>query len=125
MKYSEFGDHQTGHQGDIATSRWIAEELKKAGLKAELKPWKLNQFFLKTCELKVGAHRIESFPGWFPNMNPVNGRLALFDPSNTGNLKDRLVFAGLRYGAVSNTGLLVSSGRGHSLPNLEKGRNFF
>ncbi len=50
--------------------------------------------------------RIESFPGWYPNTNPVKGRLALFDPSNTGNLKGHIAFAGLKYGAVSNTGMI-------------------
>jgi hypothetical protein len=106
VKYSEFEEHQTGNKGDIATSKWIADELKKAGLKTELKPWKLRQFFLKDCELKVDGNRFESFPGWYPNTNPVKGRLALFDPSNTGNLKGHIAFAGLKYGAVSNTGLL-------------------
>ena len=51
VKYAEFGDHQTGLRGDVATSKWIADELKKAGLKTELKSWKLRQFFLKSCEL--------------------------------------------------------------------------
>ena len=106
LKYSEFEEHRTGSKSDIATSQWIVDELKEAGLKTELKPWKLRQFFLKDCELKVDGKRIESFPGWYPNTNPVKGPLALFDPSNTGNLKGHIAFAGLKYGAVSNTGML-------------------
>jgi hypothetical protein len=51
LKYSEFENHQTGNKGDIATSQWIADELKEAGLKTELKPWKLRQFFLKAREM--------------------------------------------------------------------------
>lgn len=105
LKYSAFEDHQTGHPGDLATSQWISEELKKAGLKTKLRPWKLNQFFLKDCELKIGGNRIESFPGWFPNINPLKGRLALYDPSNTEPLKGHIAFAGLKYGSVSGTGL--------------------
>jgi hypothetical protein len=106
LKYSEFDNHQTGMKGDIATSKWIADELKKAGLQTELKPWGLNQFFLESCEVKVDGNPIESFPGWYPNTDPVNGQLALFDPSHTDNLKNHIAFAGLKYGAVSNTGII-------------------
>jgi len=106
LKFAEFGEHQTGFKGDVATSKWIADELKKAGLKTELKSWKLQQFFLESCELKVEGKLIESFPGWYPNTQPVKGKLALFDPSNTDNLKGHIAFAGLKYGAVSNTGMI-------------------
>ena len=59
------------------------------------------------------GNRIESFPGWYPNTHPVQGRLALFDPSNTDNLKGHIPFAGLKYGAVSNTGLIKLTEKVH------------
>jgi hypothetical protein len=106
IKYAGFGIHRTAMPGDSATSQWIAEELKKAGLQVTLRPWKLKQFFLENCELKVDGQKIDSFPGWYPKTDPVRGPLALYDPSDMGILKGRIAYAGLEYGRVSNTGLL-------------------
>lgn len=104
VKYASFENHQTASKGDLATSKWIAEELNKAGFMAEVKPWKLKQFFLSSCELKIDSLSMESFPGWYPNSTPVSGTLALYNNLDTSNLKGKIAYAGLQYGGISNTG---------------------
>jgi hypothetical protein len=104
--YAAFGEHRTGGKGDLATSRWIAEELQKAGLQTELKPWTLKQFFLESCALTVDGKALECFPGWFPNTRPVKGKLTVYDPAQPAILKGNLAFVGSKYGAVSNTGMI-------------------
>ena len=104
VKYTSFENHRTASPGDLSTSKWIAGELEKAGFKAEVKPWKLNQFSLFSCDLKIDGAAVESFPAWYPNSTPLTGTLALYDDSNTGNLNGKIAYAGLKYGAISNTG---------------------
>ncbi|MCX5996182.1 MAG: hypothetical protein NTV42_00910 [Chloroflexi bacterium] len=104
MKYTAFENHRTASPGDIATSEWLASELNKAGFKAEVRSWKLKQFFLSGCDLKVDGASVESFPGWYPNAAPVTAALAVYDDGDTGNLKGKIAYAGPKYGAISNTG---------------------
>jgi hypothetical protein len=104
VKYASYDNHQTASPGDAATAKWLADELGKAGFKAYLKSWKLNQFYPTTWELKADGKLIESFPAWYPNTTPVAGKLVLYNDRDTGNLKGNIAFAGLKYGGISNTG---------------------
>jgi len=104
VKYSSFESHQTASPGDLATAQWLADEMNKAGFKAAVKPWKLNQFFLSRCELNVDGTAIESWPAWYPNSTPVTGSLAVYDDRDTSNIKGKIAYAGLDYGGISNTG---------------------
>jgi hypothetical protein len=104
VKYASYENHRTASQEDKATALWMVDELNKAGFKAETKPWKLVQFYPRACELKVDGKPIESFPAWFPNTTPVAARFVLYDEKDLSNLKGNIAFAGLKYGAISNTG---------------------
>ena len=100
-RYSELGTHQTATEGDVATSRWIADELKKAGYETELQAWTLRQFMLSQSTLAVAGRSIECFPFWFPKptgtgtlASPLTAPLAaLPKPEEGGTLDGRIAFA--------------------------------
>lgn len=105
VKYASFDGHQTATKGDIETSKWIAESLQKAGFKTDVKPWKVSQFFLASCDLKIDGQRIDSFPAWYPQATSVSGKLTLYSEKDTGNLKGNIAFAGAQYGDTANKGV--------------------
>lgn len=102
-KYVSFGIHRTAHPGDIETAKWIAESLEQAGLDVELKTWPLRQFFLKECSLVVGGEEFDSFPGWYPNTEPVTGTLAHYNRKDPSNLKGNIAYAGSEVGFASQS----------------------
>jgi hypothetical protein len=80
VSYAEKAPHMTGSKGDVATSRLLADRLKKAGLTVELQPWTLRQFLLRECSLEIDGRKVEAFPFWFPRPtgpNPLPAPLAL------------------------------------------------
>ncbi|MBW2060705.1 MAG: hypothetical protein JRI95_03995 [Deltaproteobacteria bacterium] len=101
--YAKLGPHMTGVKGDIATSKWIAGELKIAGLESRLQTWKLRQFFIHSCALTVGGHEVETFPFWYPKTTgpaPVRAPLAVMTrDTGAGELKGRIAFVSSRNSA--------------------------
>ncbi len=96
VKYAEMSPHLTGTKGDVATSRWMADGLKKAGLTVELQPWTLRQFFLKECSLEVNGQKVEAYPFWYPRTTgsePVKAPLVVFTKkTKPEELAGRIVF---------------------------------
>jgi hypothetical protein len=91
--YFRYGPHRTGGPGDVATARWLVSELDQAGVKAELQPWKLTQFFLQERRLVVGEEAIEVFPLWLPKPTPASGvsaELALMETASDEALKGKI-----------------------------------
>jgi hypothetical protein len=79
VRYCEFGDHRTATDADHRTSRWLADQLQAAGVRARLSPWSHQQFFLTRHRLEVNGREIESFPLWWPvstGREAVRGALA-------------------------------------------------
>jgi len=104
-KYVSFGIHRTAYPGDIETAKWIAESLEQAGLDVELKTWPVRQFFLKECSLVVDGEEFDSFPGWYPNTEPVTGTLAQYSRKDHSNLKGNIAYAGSEVGMAVQTRL--------------------
>ncbi len=70
---ASMGDHRTGTEGDLRTTRWLADELDSAGLDVEQQPFSLQQFFPEKTELLLGEMRISAFPHWFPTATTNEG----------------------------------------------------
>jgi len=104
-KYVSFGIHRTAYPGDIETAKWVAESLEQAGLDVDLKTWTLRQFFLKESSLVMEGEEFDSFPGWYPNTEPVTGTLATYDRKDPSNLKGNIAYAGSNFGMAVNTQL--------------------
>ena len=69
--YYAFGVHRTAHQGDLATSTWLARRFRDAGLETSEHEFSLRQFFLDEAWIDDGRGRIEAFPVWLPRATPL------------------------------------------------------
>jgi len=106
--YAKFKVHQTGTDGDHLTSRWIEKTLKDNGLKTQLKPWRLKQFFLTECTFSIGKEKIDAFPAWYPKNTgrvPLAGKLAMYNEADVSNLNGRIALAGGDFAVSANAGV--------------------
>ena len=71
--YTAFGVHRTAHPGDLATSAWLAERLRGAGLAVEEHAFTTPQFFLDGASIDDERGRIEAFPIWLPRATGPEG----------------------------------------------------
>ncbi len=96
VRYDQIGNHRTGTPGDQATSKWVAEELKKAGFEVRLDPYTLRQYMLQEASLIVDGNRIDCFPFWYPHDTgdaPVKARLAhLVEGARSNVLRGRIAY---------------------------------
>ena len=79
LAYCGLGEHRTATKEDIKTSEWLAEELDRAGLKTDFRPFTVQQFFLDKVNLEVDGKAVEVFPLWPPRATgpiPIQARLA-------------------------------------------------
>ncbi len=91
IRYACMGEHRTASPVDVRTSAWIRDELRVAGLSAELDTWSLRQFQLDSCWVSAFGKRYDAFPLWHPTPighqplegsivpgdGPVDGKIAL------------------------------------------------
>lgn len=77
--YANLGEHRTATDVDRRTSMWLRDELRKAGVAADLHPFTLKQFFVDRVSLTVGDRSIDAFPLWWPSptgASPLGAPLA-------------------------------------------------
>lgn len=82
ITYYNLGEHRTATDVDLRTSRWLAEQLRGAGLQTTFQSFGLRQFFLRQSRLSIGDKQIRCFPLWYPHATgstPINAPLAQAD----------------------------------------------
>jgi hypothetical protein len=118
--YVGLGVHRTAHPGDFATSAWLADRLRQAGLQVEEHAFTTPQFFLEEASIVDDRGRIEAFPVWLPRATgsegvrgslvlvtedtppaSIRGAVAWLDPSASAALRRRLDTVALRAGTVA------------------------
>jgi len=94
VHYVSLGEHRTGTKVDLATSAWLLDEMRKAGLQAEYLPFPLRLFDMKACWVEVDGVKYQGYPEWFPTATgpaPVKGPLAtLPEGASLGALKGKV-----------------------------------
>jgi len=100
VTYASHSPHRAGTPGDLATSEWIAGELKKAGLETQVQPWKVRRFLNPTATLQIADKNVDCFPFWYPKSTsprPVSAPLLLLTKTTQDKeMKGRIVFAPAR-----------------------------
>ncbi len=66
IRYAGMGEHRTASTVDLATARWIKDEMRAAGLQAAFDSWSLRRFQLDSCWVETLGTRIGAFPLWHP-----------------------------------------------------------
>lgn len=78
--YDGQGNHRTGTEVDRQSGEWLAEEVRRLGVKPSLEPFTLNRVDPQSCYLRVGNRRIDGVPlfdAGFTDNQGVRGRLGL------------------------------------------------
>jgi hypothetical protein len=60
--YDAQGNHRTGTEVDTASAQWLAEEVRRLGVKSSLESFALNRVDPQSCYLRVGSRRIDGVP---------------------------------------------------------------
>jgi hypothetical protein len=82
ITYYNLGEHRTASDVDLRTSRWLADQLRAAGLQATFQTFGLRQFFLRQSRLSIDDKPIRCFPLWYPRStgsSPINAPLVVHD----------------------------------------------
>src|SRR5262252_4486811 len=94
ITYYNIGEHRTATEGDLKTSQWLLEQLRRAGLKATSQSFSLRQFFVRQTKLTLADRNIRAVPLWFPRSTgivPITGTLVSLETSHQpGSLRDKL-----------------------------------
>jgi len=82
ISYYNLGEHRTASDVDLRTSRWLADQLRAAGLQATVQTFGLRQFFIRLSRLSIGDNPLRCFPLWYPRStgaNPIDATLVVPD----------------------------------------------
>lgn len=75
VQYWELGEHRTATPGDQLTSEWLRGGLRIAGLKVELQPFTVDQWFPSRTQIVGESYQAEGFPLWPAKAARVQGKL--------------------------------------------------
>jgi len=95
ITYYNLGEHRTATEGDLKTSQWLLEQLRRAGSKATQQSFSLRQFFVRQTKLTLADRNIRAFPLWFPRSTgivPIAGTLVSLEMTreSTSSLRGKL-----------------------------------
>lgn len=112
ITYYNLGEHRTASDVDLRTSRWLADQLRAAGLQTTFQTFGLRQFALRQSRLSIGNKPIRCFPLWFPRAtNPtINAPLAVHDRRTPRALKGSIAVVRFPFAL----GSAMSEGSGHA-----------
>jgi hypothetical protein len=94
-EYTSFGLHRIGTPTEVASTRWIHDELKKAGMDAELQRVPFRRFDLQDIRVEVDGKKIDAFPYWFPaatGSSPVSATLVAYNEGNPDAMNGKVVY---------------------------------
>lgn len=77
-EYEAQGDHRTATAVDDESGRWLADQVREAGLPAALEPFPVTRVDLQTCTCRVADRQIEGLPlfdGTFTSDEGIQGHL--------------------------------------------------
>lgn len=93
ITYYNLGEHRTASDADLRTSRWLADQLRGAGLQSTFQSFGLRQFFLRQCRLSIGDKPVRCVPLWYPHSTgstPINAAFGMADKSGRQRLQGKI-----------------------------------
>ena len=114
IAYYNLGEHRTASASDLRTSRWLADQLRAAGLQTTFQTFSTRQFFLRQSRLSIGDKPIRCFPLWFPRSTgstPISAALVVRDKV-AGSQTSQGRIAVVKF--PSDAGTAMTEGSGHS-----------
>lgn len=102
-KYASKGEHRSGTEPDLNTSRWLAQELRSLGYSSQLRSWPLQVFDIGETRLEVAGQSFSVFPFWYPQPTSTQGIVAplkLWDGKTDQDLKGAIALVALDSGRL-------------------------
>lgn len=97
-RYASFGIHRYGTPGDRATTDWIADEMRKAGLTVTFQNFSLGkQYFVDTASVTSGGDSIDALPFWWIPEDKAAFTLTAPLAANDGDASGKIVALHLPY----------------------------
>lgn len=96
--YDALGVHRTATPGDEATSRWLVQRMRGAGLTTTLQSFAAPLFEPERCSLAFGGSRVEAFPAWPVAPTASMGLQGALAPGEGGDLAGRIAIVRIPYG---------------------------
>ncbi len=97
-RYASFGIHRYGTEGDRATTDWIADEMRKAGLAVEFQNFALGkQYFSDTASVTIGSDKIDALPFWWIPEHQASFALTAPLAADEGDASGKIVALHLPY----------------------------
>lgn len=94
LHFTGMGEHRCGTEVDLQTSRWIRDELQRAGLEVELQRFPVRVFDIRRCTVTCEGIVYRAHPEWYPTgtgPEPVRGPLAtLAEGASLDELRGRI-----------------------------------
>src|SRR5437016_1495362 len=97
-RYASFGIHRYGTEADRATTDWIADEMRKAGLAVEFQSFTLGkQYFVDKASVTIGGEAIDALPFWWIPEDKASFALTAPLASDDGDASGKIVALHLPY----------------------------
>ncbi len=80
LRFTGMGEHRCGTEVDLRTSRWIQDELQRAGLEVEVQQFPVRVFDIRTCSVTCEGVVVRGHPEWYPTATgpqPMRAPLAV------------------------------------------------
>jgi len=97
-RYASFGIHRYGTEADRATTDWIADEMRKAGLAVEFQNFALGkQYFVDKASVTIGGETTGALPFWWIPEDKASFTLTAPLAPNDGDASGKIVSLHLPY----------------------------
>jgi hypothetical protein len=97
-RYASFGIHRYGTDGDRATTDWIADEMREAGLAVEFQNFALGrQYFVDSASVTIGTDKIDALPFWWIPEDKASFTLSAPLAGDDGDASGKIVALHLPY----------------------------
>ena len=110
VHYAEMGHHRTASPADRQTSEWIAARMESAGFSTTRLPWRLRQFSVDECWVRLYGSQLDAFPLWHPKA--IGDASLVSELAFVENLEGCAQAAG-RISLISFPGQMVTTRSGH------------
>src|SRR5262245_50558714 len=83
-EYDAQGWHRTATEVDHASARWLAEQVRAAGLEPELHPFRLSRVIPGDAYVEIEGRRVEGVPMFDGSFTTAAGLRGTLGPAGSG-----------------------------------------
>lgn len=97
-EYDALGEHRVAGPGDDATTKWLSDKMRAAGLTVTRQSFPYPLYEPTVSTVSLGTQNVEAFPAWPPAMTPPAGIAAPLVPIDAPDVSGKIVLMDWPYG---------------------------